>query len=300
MSENYTSSSDKDPEIPFSDDEVVRDDELILDEDKPGASPEEKQARAERRRERARTRERERKEQAEELKALKERDAQRERELAEMRGALTRQSQPAATTPGKDPYQERLDAIYERQSNALAAVQAEVKAGTFNDERANYYDRQAREIEAEKLSVYTERALAQREARAEPLRRQEQAQQIWVQKYPDIYQNPQAFQYAQATFQRRQALGERATNEMVDEVMREAMTQFKLGPKQAPSATERARLSGVSASGGGGAGNSSPGVQMTREFKKMAEALYSDLPPEKAHQKWVNEVGKPLRARKVL
>lgn len=295
--ENYAS-SEKDPEIPFSDDEVVRDEDLIIDEDKPGATPEEKKARQEKRRERAATRERERKEQAEELKALKEREAQTQRELAELRGAVSR-GPAAPPAPREDPFKKRLDSLEARRKSENAAYQAEVKAG-LTPERAQHWDSVGRELEEAKIEILTERAIAIRDAREVPARRQEQAQQIWVQKYPEVYQNANAFEYAKATFQQRLALGEKPTNELNDEIFSETMARFKLGKKPAPSATERSRLSGVSANGGGGAGNTSGGIQMTREFKKMAEAMYSDLPADKAHQKWVNEVGKPLRQRKVI
>lgn len=299
MTDNYMS-TDKDPVVPFSDDEVVRDDELIVDEDKPGISPEEKKARAERRKERAQQRERERKEQAEELKKLRERDEQRERELAELRGAVSRQHQPAP--PAEDPFKARLEALSEKQLNAHTSYQAELAAagGKLSEARARYWHKTGLELEEERTTIFAERAIAQREARAEPIRRQEQAQQIWVQQYPDVYGNPTAYQFAEATFKRRQAMGDRVTNDLVHEVMQETRAQFKLGPKPAPTATEKARLSGTASSGGGGGGSSAAGIQMTRDFKKMAEAMYSDLPPEKAHQKWVDEVGKPLRARKVI
>ena len=299
MTDNYMS-TDKDPVVPFSDDEAVRDDELIVDEDKPGISPEEKKARAERRKERAQQRERERKEQAEELKKLRERDEQRERELAELRGAVSRQHQPAP--PAEDPFKARLEALSEKQLNAHTSYQAELAAagGKLSEARARYWHKTGLDLEEERTTIFAERAVAQKAAREEPVRLQEQAMQVWRNQYPDVYGNPDAYKYAYARVLQRTSQGERHTDQMNHEVFQEARAQFKLGPKPAPTATEKARLSGTASSGGGGGGGGAAGIQMTRDFKKMAEAMYSDLTPEKAHQKWVDEVGKPLRARKVI
>lgn len=288
--ENYASSSDKQIEIPFSDDEVVRDDELIVDDAK--ASPEEKMKRSEARKARAAERERERKQQAEELRALRESSAKTAQELAELRGFVAARQAPAAPADGKDEFERRLDAVYEKQENAFKAYQAEMAAGTFTPERKKHYEQIAREVESEKAAVNAERVLA---ARA-PLQQQASARQIWEQKYPEVYGNPQAFKYAQATFHRRDALGEKVT---VEEIMDETMATFKLGPKK-PAASERSRLSGIPSSGAGGGDRSGEGIVMTPVFKQMATSKYSHLPEAEAIKQWVNNEGKALRAKKVI
>lgn len=295
MSGDYVSTNDT-PVVPFSDDESD-DKALLTDEDSPSASPEERSKRAQKKQERITRLLDEGKQSKEEVSSLKAELAAVKAEQAEMRGYMTAQSHQRAPAQGKDPYQARLDAVYEKQSNAYQAAQAEVAAGKFDEKRAKYYERIAREVEEEKTEIHTERVIAQRM----PAQRQEQAQEVWRQKYPDVYNNPKAYKYAEATFERRKALGDTVTHELVDEVMKEALTTFKLGPKPAPSQNERARMSGLpSSGGGGGGGNPAGGIPKTKEFMRMATALHSDLPEEEAFKKWVNGPGKALRAAKVI
>lgn len=296
MSKNYVT---QDPShVPFSDDEAVRDDELITD-GAALASPEEQKARAERRKERAAERERERKELAEKVKAFEERDAKLDRELAELRGELRAVRQQSAPSGSSDPYAQRLDLVYRRQQDAYKAMQAEAKGGALDEDRTAYYEGIAREIEQEKAQIAAERVLA----RHAPAQEQRAAQQRWRDKYPEIYGNPRAYQFASASYERRKALlepGQEPTNEMVDEAMEEARAQFRLGVKRsAPSASDRQRLSGMPSSGSGG-GPSGAGVTMTPELRKMALALHSDLPEEEAVKRWANTAGRALREKKVL
>jgi hypothetical protein len=283
--------------VPFSDDESAAP-ENDNDEDSPSASPEERKLRSQRRAERITRLLQESKERAAKVKELEERDAKRERELAELRGAVAANQNMIArqqASSEKDPYESQLDAIYERQSRAYNSAQAEIKAGTMTPERQAYYEREAREIESAKTRVHTQRVV---EDQAQRLR-QESAQQVWVQKHPEVYQNPRAFEYAKATYQRRLALGEVATNSLVDEVMEETKAQFKLGAKPAPSASDRARMSGLPAAGSGGGGKS-PSAGLPPELKRMALAAYSDLPEAEAVKKWEATTGKRLRAKKVI
>lgn len=286
--------------VPFSDDETVKDDELITDDDKPASaseSPEERRTRKQKRQERLQGIIQQGRKTAEELEAEKKANAELRERLARLEGVVVAtQNQPRQQpTDGKDEFDRALDEIYERQRNAYAAAQAEVKAGTFDEKRQRYYEDIARQIEADKTTVHTRRVLAQ----TEPVRQQTAAQQAWVQKYPDVYQNPRAFQYAQARAQQRLALGEQITGAVVDEIMGETMTQFKLGPRPAPSQSDRAKLSGMPSSGSGG-GRSDGGITLTPAIRAMAVAAYDHLPEEEAIKKWTNKTGKRLRERKVL
>lgn len=294
MSGDYVSTADAPVEVPFSDDETETPEEAIVDS--PNASPAERESAKEKRKARAAQRERERKAMEAEIQELKERDAKRDREVAELRGFVAGQSRQAPAAGGKDPYEARLEAIRQRQRTEWANYQKELNAGTIDDERTKYYEQVSHEIETEKANTLVEKALASKM----PLIRQEQAQQVWKQKYQDVYDDPRAYQYANATYERRKAVGEPVTNDLIDEVMTEARTVFKLGKKAPPSASEKARMSGMPSSGSGGGGAPSGGVQMTKDLRRMATALYSDLPEEEAVKKWANGPGKTLRAQKVL
>jgi hypothetical protein len=284
--------------VPFSDDESDKDKVVDeLDEDSPDASPEERLNRKQRRIQRLRTMATEGKQSKEELERLKTEQATLKTELATLRGYVAAQPQQrAANDDGKDPYEKRLDAVYDRQSEAYTSAQAEIAAGTFTTERQKHYERVARDIESEKTRIHTERTVESTRHQS----RTEQAQQVWVQKYPEVYRDPNAFRYAQATWNQRIALGEAQTNELADEVLNQTMTQFRLGKKAAPSASDRARMSGLPSAGGGGAGPRPAGIAMDPTLRRMAIAAHSDLPEDEAIKKWTNTTGKKLRAKKVL
>lgn len=282
--------------VPFSDDEAVSDDQLITDDDKPTDSPEERKTRKERRQARLQSKLQEGAKAKEELEAERKEKAELRERLARLEGAVSAQRQPRQSADdGKDEFTRELDEIYELQQNAYKAAQAEVKAGTFDEKRQRYYEDIARDIEQRKTTVHTRRVLAQTEGQ----RQQSQAQQVWVQKYPDVYRNQNAFQYAQAKAQQRLALGEQITPQVVDEIMGETMATFKIGAKPAPTQSDRAKLSGMPASGGGGGGRSA-GITLTPELRRMAVAAYDHLPEEEAIKAWTNKTGKRLREKKVV
>lgn len=285
--------------VPFSDDEAAKpaNDSELLEEDSPTDTPEVRAQRRERRQERLSGLLRDGKQSKEELASLRAEAQKTREELAALRGYVAAQpTQRPSNDTGRDLYELQLDAVYARQSEAYNAAQAEIKAGTFTAERQQHYERIAREVESAKTRIHTERVVDSRV----PAARAESAQQVWVQKYPEVYQNPKAFQYAQATWQRRQALGDAGTNDLVDEIMAETMAQFKLGKRPAPSQSERTRMSGVPSSGSGGGSARGTGIVMNPTFKRMAAAAYPEMSEADAEKKWVNGPGKKLRDKKVI
>lgn len=281
--------------VPFSDDEVPVEVDDLDQPDPANATPQERADRQQRRNSRAAERERERKQLEDDLKAERaERQAIAER-LARLEGtfnATQHQRQPQA----EDPYKARLDAVYARQNEAYRAVQAEITAKTYTPERERHWNEVSRQLEEAKTEIITERKLAQSEA----VNRQASGQQFWKQQYPDVYDNPRAYQFASATFQRRVALGEKDSPELVHEVMAETRTALKLGPKPAPTRSEKDRMTGIASSGGTGGEAAKGGIAPTPQLRRIAEAMYSDLPPDKAFQKWVDGPGKELRKQKIL
>lgn len=294
MSDGYMQGNpDNSVAVPFSDDEAEAHSDNDL-EDKAGASSEENITRKQRRQERIQRLIDEGKQSKEEVTNLRGELGTLKTELARLQGYVVAQPRPGNDN-AKDPYEQRLDQVYEKQSQAYNAAQAEIKAGTFTADRQQYYERIAREVESEKTRIHTERVVDSRAASS----RGQTAQQIWEQKYPEVYQSPKAYQYAKATWERRQAIGEQPTNAMLDEVMNETMTTFKLGARPAPSASDKARMSGIPSAGSSG-GQRSTGVTMTPELKRMAEAAHPGLSQADAWKKWVNTTGKRLREKKVI
>lgn len=301
MSDYMMGDKDNAVSVPFSDDEAPEKKQQDLFEDAPPtASPEERVTRKQKQQARLQALLEEGKQSKEELGKVRGETETLKRELAELRGYLAANQNAAnqnARGSEKDEYETALDAVYLKQQEAYKAAQAEIKAGTFDDKRSEHYERVAREIEAEKSRIHTRRELAAREGS----RRAEQGQQVWISKYPDVYRDQRAYAYAEATFKQRVALGEQVTNDLVDNVMEETMTRFRLGPKKAPTASEKSRMSGVSAAGGGGSsGKESSGITMTPALTRIAVAAYSDLPEAEAIKRWVNGPGKRLREKKVI
>jgi hypothetical protein len=294
MSGDYVSTNDT-PVVPFSDDEEVRDDELMFDESK-AISPEERLTREKKKSERTARLLREGKEAKAEVEKMRLEAKETAARLARLEGYVTAvvPQQPA----GPDAYQLALDAVYRKQAEAYNMAQAEIAAKTFTEERGKYYERVAREVETEKARILTRQEMDRDRAGNEA----RQAQQVWAQKYPEVYDNtrPEIYQYAEATFKRRAALGEKVTKDVVDEIMQETMTTFKVGPKRAPGATERQRMSGIASSGSSGGGPPTGGIVPTPMIRKMATALFSDVSEEEAVKKWINGPGKALRGQKVL
>lgn len=281
--------------VPFSDDES--EEQLVTDEDKPGESPEERKARRERRQERLQTKLREGKQAKEELERERQEKQELRERLARLEGAVAATSRQQPASDGKDPFEAELDAIYAEQQSAYQAAQAELAAGggKMPPERVKHYERVARDIDSRRSRVHARREIAL----TEPIRQQTTARQQWEQKHPEVYSNPRAYEYAEGRFKQRRAMGETITNAVVDEIMEEAKVQFKLGGKPAPSASERARLSGTASSGSGGGGSKEP-IALSKNMRKIAVAAYDHLSEEEAIKAWTAKTGKRMRERKLL
>lgn len=281
--------------VPFTDDQLPVD---VDDTPEPaGATEAQKAERAERRKERAAARERERKQLEDDLKTERaERQALAER-LARMEGTFNASQRPAQQA---DPYKARLDAVYAEQAEAYRAVQAEIAAKTFTPDRERHYNEVSRRLEETKAEIIAERTADKKLAQSEAVNRQAAGQQVWRQQYPDVYENQRAYNFAQATFQRRLALGEKDSPELVHEVMAETRVVLKLGGKPAPTSSEKARMAGIPSSGNTGGETQPNGIVPTPQLRRIAEAMYSDLPPDKAFAKWVQGPGKELRKQKIL
>lgn len=285
--------------VPFSDNETEVKDvaEVLVEDDNPAASPQERLTKKQKRQERLQKLLQEGNQNKEELGKTKSELSELKSQLSRLEGFIAAQQaqQAQQRQQGADPYKARLDAIEARRKDAWKAAQAEVKAGTMDESRTAYYESVSREIEEEKSQVMVERELARRE----PVQQQNNARQRWVNQYPEVYANQNAFQWAAARSQMRVAEGEQLTDAVAHEILQEARVRFKLGGKAPPSASEKDRFSGVSSSGSS-ASNDNAGIRMTPEYKRMATALYDHLPEAEAIKKWVNGPGKNLRAKKVI
>jgi hypothetical protein len=283
--------------VPFTDDENVRDEELITDADKPGESPAERATRKQRRQERIQLKLQEGKQAKEELERERAEKQELRERLARLEGVVSATQRSSQNDNAKDPYEAELDAIYTEQQAAYATAQAELAAGKMTPERTKHFERVARDIESRRGRVFARREIAM----TEPIRQQNQARQQWEQKYPEIYSHSRAYEYAEGRFKQRRALGDNITNQVVDEIMEEAKVQFKLGAKPAPTVSERARMSGTASSGGGGGSSKEP-ITLSRELRKIAIAAHGGdgVSDEDAIKRWTAKTGKRMRERKQL
>lgn len=120
-------------------------------------------------------------------------------------------------------------------------------------------------------------------------------------KYADIFGNPAAkswgegrlYQIAAERGITAQSVTRAQYYELLEEAAEETRRRFGLGNRRRsppPSEATKQRYSGVPSRAGGGDGAIK--VVMDRNKKRIAEAMYSDLAPEKAWQKWANGPGK--------
>lgn len=302
MAEEYLTSKDEPITVPFSDDqaevEVEKDEELPAN-----ASPMQVSEAKRKKQERGKQREEERRRERERAESLAAEVATLKQELARTQGFVAAQAQqPRQAADGKDEFEKRLDAIEEERAAAYAAAQAEVKDGKMTAERAAYWDKKGRAIDERRAETIVERQLARTRIMEEQRRQQDEGRQFWRHRHPEVYQNPQAYKWAEG----RAAMfiaenGRDMTQADIDAVLEEAKIKFKLGKPQS-TATERARMSGIpSSSSGGSGGKGGDSFTFSNEkVKAMAVAAYSHLPEKEALKAWAQKTGKKLRDRKVL
>lgn len=304
MSDYLQGNKDNAITVPFSDDDVEKKDDDLTEDPPASASPQQLSEHKRKKAERTRRMLEEGKQSKEEVARLKAEQDALKQELARVQGYLAaQQNQPRQqSTETKDEYEKRLDALEEERAAAYAAAQAEVKEGKMTAERAAYWDKKGRALDERRAETIVERQLARTRAAEEQRRQQEDGRQFWRHRHPEVYQNPQAYRWAEGRAAMMIAeTGRDMTQADIDAVLEEAKVKFKLG-KQTASATERARMSGIpsSSSGGGGAGKGDGMTFSNPKIRNMALAAYDHLPEHEALKAWAQKTGKRLRDKKIL
>lgn len=143
----------------------------------------------------------------------------------------------------------------------------------------------------------TRAALQVDEAYRAPQRAQEEHNRQNAARHPDVYGNNAALQYATGEFNKRVARGEPDNIETHDAAMEEAR-QVILGKRPRPDAAQRARATGMSSGGKATGAVDRPKIDMPKGSHqyRMAVAMYPNLEPAQACQKWVNQHGAKLQA----
>ena len=236
-----------------------------------------------------------------------------ERQLTEERAARAATEQTARMVaeyarsqaqPQVDPWQQAIENEVQPKRQALMAEHRQLaESGKYTPEEQKRLALEWNKLDQRQQEIITHKALYYRDLQAQQTvpQQEERAriiaanEQIKI-RYPDILQNPQAAEYMNLTFMRMtRAEGKPNTWDTGDLAAAETRRAFKMGNRPAPDAATKARYSGV----GGGANGHTNGdgkIEMTGRFKKLAESLYPDMPPAKAHKKWAEGPGKKILA----
>lgn len=240
------------------------------------------------------------------FKEFEERAARAEKEAAEAR----REAQEARAL-----HQQRL--AHPQDQSSQPAQQAHPAAQRLKDIDAatrqlhREYEAVAgsRKLSAKEQQDYEDRSLALQTARistiaqaSSPQVNEQEMYRRWkwndfTNRHNDVFSNEKAKYWAVAEWQKRvYAMGEADTEDLAEKILDETRIKYGMKPRRGgggPDAATKARLSGVSAQGGGGSEAGDTGaVRMGKRERQMAEELYDKLPPREAWQKWANGPGK--------
>lgn len=143
------------------------------------------------------------------------------------------------------------------------------------------------QLDLKKSTLVIER----RETLLAPQRAKEANMTALRSRFPDVYGNPKAHQYAAALWNMETVRGAAEDDDLHERVMARTREEF-LGRRPAPSAASKNRASGMSA-GARPAPGGKVEVKMPRgqEIDRMARAAYPNLEPAQARQKWANRNG---------
>lgn len=229
-----------------------------------------------------------------------ERLARAEEETARLRSEIHQSRQQQYNLPPqnqKDYIDTELESVHERERALGIQWEMDRAAGRLRDKSVtDDYDRKAREIEAQKATIASRKAMRDM---LPQLAREQQAMQI-RQQHADVFANQAALSYAQGVYQMMVARNpEQDGPQMLDRAMNEARVEFRMpnANYNKPSQSDKNRLSGVP--GGGGRNIVDNRVKMGKPEKQMAEAMFLKAAggkQEKAWEMWAKKIG--IKAKK--
>lgn len=167
--------------------------------------------------------------------------------------------------------------------------------------RPGFTPQQHEEYERKALALQTAKMAAVNEATRQPVNEQEMYRRWkwndFQTKHNDIFGDPKRVSWAIGRWQ--QMVGGEGladTEENAEMILDQARVKFGIKPRRSSGngdAATRARLSGISGQGGSTSGDTDGGaVKMGKRERQMAEAMYDNLSPREAWQKWANGPGK--------
>jgi len=249
-------------------------------------------------------------------------EAPSRKERRSQRGAdrVSARERAAAAEARAAVLQEQLDAArrapvaplgqQRQQGNPYEHIDAEIRK-TFQEEKAlnakwvatsakaSAAEIQRMEDEAAELVVRRQGLIVDRkEVERAPRRAEEARIHDQRSRFPDVFADTRAFQYAQGTYNQALARGEADSRELQDAAFLEAR-QVILGKRPAPDQATRQRASGVSSGVRPTAVVDRPKISMPKgsDYDRIARAAFPKLDPAEARQRWANTVGKKLIAK---
>lgn len=216
-------------------------------------------------------------------------------ELAELKGrfsSLEQRLQSPPQPPPEDSIKKGIEQTYTEEDELRQEAEAVMRAnnGEISAEQRKRFDQKHREILSRRNRLDT--LAVMREAGIRPVDPSEGIQAQLRMKYSDVFANQRAEAWAKARWAQYRAQGYDESEELVDTVMRETRSAFKLGgkPQRVVSEAQRQKYVGV-AGGGPGPRSGQRVVRMDADLKAIAEAKYPGLSPTAAHKKWAKEIG---------
>lgn len=213
-----------------------------------------------------------------EARVLREQLAQRQPE---------RQDNRPAVNPTLKTLDDKIRDGYKRQEGLFSEYES--KRGRLSEREESEYRDRAVELDVELKMLAAERY----EVINEPKRRQQAILEQARSEFPDVYSNQQAIDYAHGRFRQLMALGHKDSKELHDQIMVETR-QAVLGVRPKPDALQRQRATGITSAAAPGAAPAPVKLSMPKgsPLYRMATAMYPDLDPAAACQKWANKNGK--------
>lgn len=233
----------------------------------------------------------------------REREANQQAESERLRLILS-ETRRQPETPQKDPLEENIRYSTIAQRAIVAEWEALPEETRKNPEKvAEWREKLAEEVQRTEDFKYQlrrnqERAQEERNQRSQPQTPPQQTAFILHMrgKYPDVYADQKAVQFAQAKWLEAGAEGKRQDPALFEKCLQDAQVKILGKPAQRatsggkPNANERARFTGTSRGAGEGGSSSGGAPSVTKDEAKIAVAMYPSLPRPKAIAKWYKVV----------
>jgi chromosome segregation ATPase len=218
-----------------------------------------------------------------ELRETRDRMSSLERELQEIRQSSQRREE----APRSDPFQTKLDDVYQRRRDLAARYTAESRRdGGISKPERDEFEKRAKDLEMEQMELVASRAAV----RLRPAQPDPELTAIRARHY-DVLSHPQAAKWANAVLEQTVAEGAQVNPTVIDEIADRARGRFGLAGPRKVSDAEKSKYTGAPKAGQVSSKEPPSTYRMTKDDKKMADSLYSHIKDDSTrYRTWVKEV----------